>query len=192
MPGAVSTGRLRGPEAQRGLMPDTGLSRGYIRFRNYRASRVPSMHSRKWESAAVCAAWGGPRERSAAVGSVADAGPAVSAAAALRPTAIRPAALPARAAAVRPAGPGPHKPPPRKGQSPIPTRRTLLAALPVAFLLPAAITAAMTSASSPFRDTREPDIKNSRPHNANTPGPVAFRSYSSSRRAMLRNLAAYR
>jgi hypothetical protein len=32
MPGAVSTGRLRGPEAQRELMPDTGLSRGYIRF----------------------------------------------------------------------------------------------------------------------------------------------------------------
>ena len=32
IPGAVSNGRLRGPEAQRGLMPDTGLSRGYVRF----------------------------------------------------------------------------------------------------------------------------------------------------------------
>jgi hypothetical protein len=115
------------------------------------------MHSRKWESAVVCAARGRHREQSAAVGSVAHAAPAVSAAAALRPTAIR---------------------------------GTLLAALPVAFLLPAAITAVMTSASWPFRDTHEPDIKNSRPHNANTPGPVAFRSYHSSIRAMLRNLAA--
>jgi hypothetical protein len=32
MPGAVSNRRLRGPEAQRGLMPDTSLSRGYVRF----------------------------------------------------------------------------------------------------------------------------------------------------------------
>jgi hypothetical protein len=113
MPGAVSNGRLRGPEAQRGLMPDTGLSRGYVRFaitahHGYLRCILGS------ESAAVCAAGGRHRERSAAVGSVADAGPAVSVAAALRPTAMR---------------------------------RTLPAALPVAFLLPAAITAAMTSAS---------------------------------------------
>lgn len=125
---------------------------GICQVRNYRTSQVPSMHSRKWESAAVCAAWGRHRERSPAVGSVAHSAPAVSAAAALRRTAIR---------------------------------RTLPAALRGAFLLPAAITAATTSASWPFRDTHEPDIKNSRPHNANTPGPVAFRSYDSSIRAML-------
>jgi hypothetical protein len=36
---------------------------------------------------------------------------------------------------------------------------------------PAAATAATTSASWPSTDTHEPDIKNSRLHNTNTPGP---------------------